>query len=126
PATLIEFAAIEADDAGGFLPAVLQCVEAERGRGRGVRGVDGSEDAALLAKLVAVLVAERVSEIHADAIRVLRAARLRALNGDVAARLQGAAWFGGGGARGFHCADRKACLRLRHTSEQMRSLALDP
>ena len=40
--------AVEAGDAGGFLPAMLQRVQAERGDGGGVGDVPDAEDAAFL------------------------------------------------------------------------------
>jgi hypothetical protein len=48
----VEILAVEADDAGGFLAAMLKGVEAERGdRGR-VIVVEDTEDAALFAEAV--------------------------------------------------------------------------
>jgi len=59
-----EFVAVPADDAAGFLPAVLQGVQAKRSdRGR-FRAADHAEDAAFLAQLVAVGVQEWVSDVH--------------------------------------------------------------
>ena len=53
--------AVEAGDAGGFLAAVLERVEAERDEARRALGAPDSEDAALLAQLVVV---ERVGRQH--------------------------------------------------------------
>ena len=50
----MEDAAVEGDDAGGFLAAVLQGVEAERDDRRGIRVAVDAEDAAFLAQGVAV------------------------------------------------------------------------
>ena len=50
----VEDAAVEGDDAGGFLAAMLQGVEAERDDRRGVRVAVDAEDAAFLAQGVAV------------------------------------------------------------------------
>ena len=46
--------AIEADDAGRFLPAMLQGVEAECDEAGGIFGAPNSEHAAFLAELVVV------------------------------------------------------------------------
>ena len=48
----VEMVAVEADDAGGFLAAMLEGVEAERGQRRGVGMVEDAEDAALLMQAV--------------------------------------------------------------------------
>ena len=53
--------AVEADDAGRFLAAVLERVKAERDEAGGVFGAPDSENAALLAELVVV---ERVGRQH--------------------------------------------------------------
>ena len=50
----VEYAAVEGDDAGGLLAAMLQRVEAERGDRRGVRVAVDAEDAAFFAQGVAV------------------------------------------------------------------------
>ncbi len=50
----MEHAVVVGDDAGGFLAAVLQGVEPERHDGRGVVVPVDAEDAAFLAKRVAV------------------------------------------------------------------------
>ena len=50
----VEPDAVESDDAGGLLAAMLQRMQAERGNGGGVRMVENAEDAALLAQPVAV------------------------------------------------------------------------
>ena len=50
----VEERAVSADDAGRFLPPVLQGVQAERGMGRGVGVPEDAEDPALLAQLVVV------------------------------------------------------------------------
>ena len=55
----VEDAAVEGDDAGGFLAAVLQGVEAERDDRRGIRVAVDAEDAAFLAQGVAVEVVSR-------------------------------------------------------------------
>ena len=54
PALRVEPDAVESDDAGGLLAAMLQRMEAKRGDGGGVRMVKNAEDAALLAQSVAV------------------------------------------------------------------------
>ena len=56
PAAGVEFGPVEAGDARGFLPAMLQCMEAERGDGGGIGRIDRAEHAALFAQLVAILV----------------------------------------------------------------------
>ena len=48
--------AVVADDAGGFLAAVLQGVEAECGEGGGVGVVPDAEDATFLVHLVVVVI----------------------------------------------------------------------
>ncbi len=53
--------AVEAGDAGGFLAAMLQRVEAERDEARGVVGAPDAENAALLVQLVVV---ERIGGQH--------------------------------------------------------------
>src|SRR5215204_7759792 len=50
----VEDAAVEGDDAGGFLAAVLQGVEPKRDDRRGIRVAVDAEDAAFLAQGVAV------------------------------------------------------------------------
>jgi hypothetical protein len=52
----MEAFAIERNDAGGFLPAVLERVQAERGDGSRVRVSEYAEDAALFTQPVAVKV----------------------------------------------------------------------
>ena len=88
----VEDAAVEGDDAGGFLAAVLQGVEAERDDRRGVGVAEDAEDAAFLAQGVAVEV-----EVFADpACRVSVGA---AMNVDPSARravLRQAAYVGSG------------------------------
>ena len=54
PALRVEPHAVESDDAGGLLAAMLQGVQAERGDRGGVGMVENAEDAALLAQSVAV------------------------------------------------------------------------
>ena len=54
PALRVEADAVESDDAGGLLAAMLQGVQAERGDGGGVGVIENAEDAALLAQSVAV------------------------------------------------------------------------
>jgi hypothetical protein len=49
----VELAAVEADDARRFLPAVLQRVEAERGERRGFGVAQNAEHAALFMQRVA-------------------------------------------------------------------------
>ena len=48
----MEMVAVEADDAGGFLAAMLERVEAERGERRGVGMVEDAEHAAFLVQAV--------------------------------------------------------------------------
>ncbi len=52
PALGMEMRAVEGDDAGGFLAAMLEGVEPERGQRRGVRVVVDAEDPALLVQPV--------------------------------------------------------------------------
>ena len=59
-----EFLAVEADDPGRFLPAMLERVEPQRGRRRRVIGADRTEDSAFLAQLVAIAIKEGVSHIE--------------------------------------------------------------
>ena len=54
PAFRVEALAVVGDDAGGFLAAVLERVQAERGDGGGVGMVEDAEDAALLAQAIGV------------------------------------------------------------------------
>ena len=58
----VEMRAVEAGDAGGFLAAVLERVEAERDEAGGVVGAPDAENAALLAELVAQV--ERIGGQH--------------------------------------------------------------
>ncbi len=50
----VEMLAVVADDAGRFLPPVLQGMEAERRCGRGVAMAPDPEDAALVVKMIVV------------------------------------------------------------------------
>jgi hypothetical protein len=50
----VEAAAVERDDAGGFLAAVLQSVQAERGDRGGLGVAEDAEHAAFLAERVAI------------------------------------------------------------------------
>ena len=50
----VEAGAVEAGDAGGFLAAMLQGVQAQRGERRGVGDVPDAEDAAFLVEFVVV------------------------------------------------------------------------
>ncbi len=59
-----EFLAVPADDSRSFLPAMLERMEAQRGRRGGIRGVDRTEDSALLAQAVAISIEEGVSHIE--------------------------------------------------------------
>ncbi len=54
PAFGIIAMAVEGDDAGGFLAAVLQGVEAEGGDRRGLGMAENAEDAAFLAQAIGV------------------------------------------------------------------------
>ena len=60
----MEMAAIEGDDAGQFLAAMLERVQAECGAGRGIGDVPDAENAALLVELVVL----RRSQGHADTL----------------------------------------------------------
>jgi len=51
----IELPAVEADDSGRLLSAVLEGVESERGMGRGVRMAEDAEDAALILQMIVVM-----------------------------------------------------------------------
>src|SRR5690606_35248856 len=46
----MELAAVEGNDAGGFLPAMLQRMQAERDDGRGIGPAENAEDAAFVAE----------------------------------------------------------------------------
>ena len=46
--------AVETDDTGGFLPAMLQGVQTERGKGAGFRMPEDSEDTAFLVQFIVV------------------------------------------------------------------------
>ena len=48
----MEMGAVEADDAGGLLAAMLERVQAERGQRRGIGMVEDAEDAAFLVQPV--------------------------------------------------------------------------
>jgi hypothetical protein len=50
----MEALAVEGHDAGGFLAAVLERVQAERGDGGGIRVAEYAEHAALLAQAVGI------------------------------------------------------------------------
>jgi hypothetical protein len=50
----VELLAVEGDDAGGFLAAMLQGVEAERREGGGFRMAENAEDAAFLMRVVVI------------------------------------------------------------------------
>ena len=50
----VEALAVEGDDAGGLLAAVLECVEAERGDGGRVGMAEDAEHAALFAEPVGI------------------------------------------------------------------------
>ena len=54
PALRVEPHAVESDDAGGLLAAMLQGMQPKRGDRGGVGMVENAEDAALLAQSVAV------------------------------------------------------------------------
>ncbi len=58
----MEARAVEADDAGRLLPAMLQRVQAERGDGGGVGHVPDAEHAAFLVQLVVVFACRSVGE----------------------------------------------------------------
>ena len=58
----MEMAAVEGDDAGRLLAAMLQRVQAECGEGRGIGDIPDAEYAALLVELVVL----RRSQRHAD------------------------------------------------------------
>jgi hypothetical protein len=58
----MEVAAVERDDAGSLLTAMLQGVKAERGQGRSILMAEHTEDTALLAKAI-VLVSRQGSGI---------------------------------------------------------------
>ena len=64
----VELRAVEAGDAGRFLAAMLQRVEAERDKGRGAVGAPDAEHAAFLAKLVVV---ERIGGQHGRCVNGL-------------------------------------------------------
>ena len=53
---IVEVPAVEGDDAGGFLAAMLQGVQAERGVGGGIGSPVDAEQRTLLVKLVEVVV----------------------------------------------------------------------
>ena len=55
-AVIVEMAAVEGDDAGGFLAAMLQGMQAERGVGGGIGSPVDAEQRTLLVKLVEVVV----------------------------------------------------------------------
>jgi hypothetical protein len=52
PAFGMEMMAVEADDAGGLLAAMLERMQTEGGQGRGVGMIEDAEDAALLVQPV--------------------------------------------------------------------------
>ena len=60
PALAVEAAAVEGDDAGGFLAAMLQGVQAERGDGGGFGVAEDAEHAAFFAQRVAFEIVLRV------------------------------------------------------------------
>ena len=59
-----KFGAIPGDDAGCFLAAMLQGVEAKRSHSRGIGSVDRAENAALFAQLIAIRIDEGVGANH--------------------------------------------------------------
>ena len=65
-----KFASIVTDNARGFLPAMLQGMEAKRRCRRRIGSVDDAKYAALFAQLVAILIEERVSDIHRAVCRL--------------------------------------------------------
>ncbi len=105
-ALLVEAVAVIADDAGGFLAAVLQRVQAERGDGRGVDDVPDAEDAALLVQLVVVA-------------RLCGAVRVRSSSAVSYSRSGGA-----GGARpGIACSRSAVRVAARRRRVDMRAVA---
>jgi hypothetical protein len=64
----VEALAVEGDDAGGFLAAVLECVQAERGYGGGVGMTEYAEYPAFLAQAIGV----RIEVVNAGLHEVLR------------------------------------------------------
>jgi hypothetical protein len=71
--------AVEGDDAGGLLAAVLQSVQSERGDGGGVGMAEDAEHAAFLAQRVAVQVRifqEDAGKVEIEAGRVIGRALL--------------------------------------------------
>ncbi len=73
-----EFVPVEADDADGFLAAVLQGMKAERGHRCGFLRADDAKYAAFLAEFVAVSVEEGMREVHHGSARAVDAAHVRA------------------------------------------------
>src|SRR5690606_35108445 len=80
-----EFRSVETRNPDGFLSPVLQRMETQGAHRRGFPRTDYTENAALFAQLVAVLIEEGIGEIHRSALGAIRARP----NGDVAERLQG-------------------------------------
>src|ERR1051325_10428576 len=68
PALGVKSRAVESDDAGGFLAAVLQGMQAERGDGGGVGMAEYAEYTAFLAQRVAVQVV--VVEVRSGEVEV--------------------------------------------------------
>ena len=69
----IKLGSVKTRDARGFLTAMLQGMQTQCGNGGRVGCVDSSEDAALLAQLVAVFVTIGVSKVHgANVLHVRR------------------------------------------------------
>ena len=65
-----EFRPVKAGNAHRFLAAMLQCVKAQCGCGRGIRGIDGPKDSAFLAQLVSMEIEKRVRKVHARSLPV--------------------------------------------------------
>ena len=66
----MEALAVEGDDAGGFLAAVLERVQAERGDGGGVGMAEDAEHAAFLAQPVGIRIEFGACRLH-EVLRLL-------------------------------------------------------
>src|SRR5690606_32551370 len=64
PPAGIELRPVEAGDAGGFLAAMLERMEAQGRDGRRIGCADDAENAAFLTQLVSVCVQEGMCDVH--------------------------------------------------------------
>ncbi len=76
-AVIVEMSAVEGDDAGGLLAAMLQGVQAQRGMGGGIGGPVDAEQRTFLVKLVEVVVGAFGGAWHGGVISGVRRPRIK-------------------------------------------------